>query len=43
MILWINGAFGSGKAQTANELCRRLDGPFSMTRKMWDIFSGEMN
>lgn len=28
MILWINGAFGSGKTQTANELCRRLDGAF---------------
>ena len=24
MILWINGAFGSGKTQTANELHRRL-------------------
>lgn len=28
MILWINGAFGSGKTQTANELCRRMDGAF---------------
>lgn len=28
MILWINGAFGSGKTQTANELFRRLDGAF---------------
>lgn len=28
MILWINGAFGSGKTQTANEICRRMDGAF---------------
>lgn len=28
MIVWINGAFGSGKTQTANELVRRLDGAF---------------
>lgn len=26
MIIWINGAFGSGKTQTAYELRRRLDG-----------------
>ncbi|HIU48546.1 MAG TPA: AAA family ATPase [Candidatus Avimonoglobus intestinipullorum] len=25
MIIWLNGAFGSGKTQTANELCRRLN------------------
>jgi hypothetical protein len=24
MIVWINGAFGAGKTQTAHELCRRL-------------------
>ncbi|HBD65376.1 MAG TPA: tunicamycin resistance protein, partial [Clostridiales bacterium] len=24
MIIWINGAFGSGKTQTANELHRRI-------------------
>ncbi len=28
MIIWINGAFGSGKTQTANELCRRLPDAF---------------
>lgn len=28
MIVWINGAFGSGKTQTANELVRRLDRAF---------------
>ena len=28
MVVWINGAFGSGKTQTANELLRRLDGAF---------------
>lgn len=28
MIVWINGAFGSGKTQTAHELLRRLDGAF---------------
>lgn len=28
MIIWINGAFGSGKTQTANEICRRLNGAF---------------
>lgn len=28
MIIWINGAFGSGKTQTANELLRRLEGAF---------------
>lgn len=28
MIVWINGAFGSGKTQTAHELFRRLDGAF---------------
>lgn len=28
MIIWINGAFGSGKTQTAHELLRRLDGAF---------------
>ena len=26
MIVWINGAFGAGKTQTAHELQRRLDG-----------------
>lgn len=28
MIVWINGAFGSGKTQTANELLRRMDRAF---------------
>ena len=28
MIIWINGAFGSGKTQTANAICRRLEGAF---------------
>lgn len=28
MIVWINGAFGSGKTQTAHELLRRLEGAF---------------
>lgn len=28
MIVWINGAFGSGKTQTAKEICRRLQGAF---------------
>lgn len=28
MIIWINGAFGSGKTQTAYELHRRLDGSY---------------
>ncbi|UUZ79056.1 hypothetical protein LJK88_27920 [Paenibacillus sp. P26] len=28
MILWINGAFGSGKTQTAYELHRRIPGSF---------------
>ncbi len=28
MVIWINGAFGSGKTQTANEICRRLEGAF---------------
>ena len=28
MIIWINGAFGSGKTQTAYELVRRLPGAF---------------
>ncbi len=26
MIIWLNGAFGAGKTQTAYELCRRLPG-----------------
>ncbi len=26
MIIWINGAFGAGKTQTAHELCRRIPG-----------------
>ena len=28
MIIWINGAFGSGKTQTAYELCRRMRGAY---------------
>lgn len=28
MIIWINGAFGSGKTQTAHELCRRMPQAF---------------
>jgi len=28
MILWLNGAFGSGKTQTAYELCRGLSGSY---------------
>lgn len=28
MIIWINGAFGSGKTTTAYELHRRLDNSF---------------
>lgn len=28
MIIWINGAFGAGKTQTAHELHRRLSGSF---------------
>lgn len=28
MIIWINGAFGSGKTQTANELHRRISNSF---------------
>lgn len=28
MIIWVNGAFGSGKTQTAHELHRRLPGSF---------------
>lgn len=27
-ILWLNGAFGSGKTQAAHEICRRLKGSF---------------
>lgn len=26
MLIWINGAFGAGKTQTAHELCRRTSG-----------------
>jgi cytidylate kinase len=28
LIIWINGAFGSGKTQTAHELCRRIPQSF---------------
>ena len=28
MIIWINGAFGSGKTQAAYELCRRMRGAY---------------
>ena len=28
MIIWLNGAFGAGKTQTAYELCRRLPGSY---------------
>lgn len=28
MIIWLNGAFGAGKTQTACELCRRLPGSY---------------
>lgn len=28
MIIWLNGAFGAGKTQTACELCRRLPGAY---------------
>ena len=28
MIIWINGAFGSGKTQVAHELKRRLENSF---------------
>ena len=28
MLIWINGAWGSGKTQTAAELCRRTEHSF---------------
>lgn len=38
MIIWLNGAFGSGKTQTANELVRRCDRLFLYDPEMIGYF-----
>ena len=41
MIIWINGAFGSGKTQTAYELNRRLDNSFVYDPENIGFFLGK--
>ncbi|MDR1691833.1 MAG: AAA family ATPase [Oscillospiraceae bacterium] len=47
MVLWINGAFGSGKSSAANEVCRMLPKAYVYDPEqtgyfLWDIFPASM-
>ncbi|MEI3604813.1 hypothetical protein SPD48_03840 [Pseudogracilibacillus sp. SE30717A] len=41
MIIWVNGAFGSGKTQTAYELHRRISNSFVYDPEIIGFFIGK--
>ncbi len=42
MLVWINGAFGAGKTQTAHELHRRVSGSMVADPELWGFALHEM-